>query len=46
MNPPIIIPAETLQAEEHPMTDAFPLRWAIPLAFGLAVILTIVGARA
>lgn len=31
---------------DHPMTDAFPIRWAIPLAFGLAIILTIVGASA
>ena len=44
MTPPEIIPAETIQADEHPMTDAFPIRWAIPLAFGLAIIMTIVAA--
>lgn len=46
MTPPEIIPAETIQADEHPMHDAFPIRWAIPLAFGLAIILTLVGASA
>lgn len=46
MTPPELHPAEAIQADEHPMRDAFPLRWAIPLALGLAVILTIVGANA
>ena len=45
MTPPEIIPAKTIQADdEHPMHDAFPIRWAIPLAFGLAIIMTIVAA--
>ena len=46
MTPPEIIPAETIQVE-HPMTHAFPLGWAIPLAalFGALFIIRTIPKR-
>jgi hypothetical protein len=38
-------PAETEQPV-HPMEGAFPIRWAVPLAFALGVILTVVWSNA
>lgn len=46
MTPPEIIPAETMQAEPvHPMEGAFPVVWAIGLAFVLGFLLALVGSH-